>query len=113
MGIVATTRFHHTLNSNHLNQNIGLNKHKLSLLVKHNTAECNVSQAKRIYHATIDDGALRIKEAICDSAVGMKSRFLRLLSWNKRRIAQVIDLFEATPSRANFIAAVAFSRVWD
>jgi len=26
----------------------------------------------------------------------------------------VIDLFEATPSRANFITAVAFSkRVWD
>jgi len=80
MSIVATTRFHHTLNSNHFDRNIGLNEHKLSLLVKHNTAECNVSQTKRIYHETIDDGALWMIEAICDSAVGMKSRFLRLLS---------------------------------
>jgi len=33
---------------------------------------------------------------------------------NESRIAWVIDLFEAKPSRANFLTAVAFSkRVWD
>jgi len=30
----------------HLDQNIGLNKHKFSLLVNDNIAECNVSQEK-------------------------------------------------------------------
>ena len=37
---------HHTQNSNHLDQNIDLSKHKLSLLVNDNAAECNVSQKK-------------------------------------------------------------------
>jgi len=42
--IAAGTRFYHTQNSNHLDQNIGLNKHKLSLLVHDNVTECNISQ---------------------------------------------------------------------
>jgi len=56
-GVAAGTRFNHTQNSNHLDQNINLNKHKLSLLVNANTAECNVSQHKKNYHETIHDGA--------------------------------------------------------
>jgi len=42
-GVVAGTRFYHTPNSNQLEQNISLNKHKLSVLVNANTAECIVS----------------------------------------------------------------------
>jgi len=42
----------------------------------------------------------------------MKSRLVGFL--NKPRIASVIDLFDATPSRANFLTAVAISKtVWD
>jgi len=37
---------HHTQNNNHLDQNIGLIKHKLSFLVNDNAAECNISQKK-------------------------------------------------------------------
>ena len=62
-GVAAGTRFYHTRNSNHLDQNIGLNNHKLSLLVKNNSAECNVF-SKITYHETIHDGALGIKETI-------------------------------------------------
>jgi len=43
----AGTRFYHTQNSNHVDQNINLNKHKLSLLVNDIIVECNVSQEKR------------------------------------------------------------------
>jgi len=49
-GIAAGTRFYHTQNSNHFNQNTGLiffNKHQLSLLVNDNTAEFNVFQVKK------------------------------------------------------------------
>jgi len=46
-GMAAGTRFYHTQNSNHLNLHTGLNKHKPSLLVNGNTAECNVSQEKK------------------------------------------------------------------
>jgi len=45
-GLAASTRFYHTHNSNYLDQNIGLNKPKLSLLVNNNTAECKASQEK-------------------------------------------------------------------
>jgi len=45
MGIAPGTRFYHTQNSNHLDQDISLNKH--SLLVNDNTAESNVSQGKK------------------------------------------------------------------
>ena len=44
--VAAGTWFYHTQNSNHLDQNINLNKYKLSLLVNANTAECNVSHHK-------------------------------------------------------------------
>jgi len=44
--VVAGTRIYHTQNSNHLDRNINLNKHKLRLLVNANTAERNVSQHK-------------------------------------------------------------------
>jgi len=37
---------HHTKNSKHLDQNIGIIWHKHSMLVKDNTAEYNVSQEK-------------------------------------------------------------------
>jgi len=47
VGVAAGTRFYHTQNSNHLDQNINLNKHKHSLLVNANTAEYNVSQNKK------------------------------------------------------------------
>jgi len=39
---------HRIQNSNCLDQNIGLNKHKLILLVNDYNAECNVSQKKTI-----------------------------------------------------------------
>jgi len=55
---------HHTQNNNHLNQNIGSIRHKLSLLVKDNAAECNISQKKRNYHEAIHDGAIAIKGTI-------------------------------------------------
>jgi len=38
---------YHTQSNKHLDQNIGLNKHKLSLSINGNTAECNVSQEKK------------------------------------------------------------------
>jgi len=46
--LLATPRkmVHHTQNSNHLDQNIDLSKHKLTLLVNDNAAECNVAQKK-------------------------------------------------------------------
>ena len=46
-GIAAGTRFYHTQNSNHPDQNIGLNKHKFALLAHDNTAECSVSKEKK------------------------------------------------------------------
>jgi len=46
-------------NSNHLDQNIGINWHKRSMFVNDNTAEYNVSQKN---HETIYDGAIGIKE---------------------------------------------------
>jgi len=45
--IAASARFDHTQNSNHFDQNIGLIKQKLSLLVNKKYAECNVSQEKK------------------------------------------------------------------
>jgi len=60
----AGTWFYHTQSSNHLDQNINLNKHKLSLLVNDCSVECNVSQHKKNYHETIHDGAIRIKGTI-------------------------------------------------
>jgi len=44
VGVAAGTRLYHIRNSNHFDQNICLNKHKLRLLVNDNTAKCNVSQ---------------------------------------------------------------------
>jgi len=41
-------KFYHTRNNNRLDRNIGLNKHKLILLVNDNTAECNVTQKKKL-----------------------------------------------------------------
>jgi len=38
---------YHTHNNNHLDQNIGLNKYKLNLLVNDNTSENNVSQERK------------------------------------------------------------------
>jgi len=49
----------------HLDQNIGFNKHKLSLLVNDNAAKCNVSQEKmKLSRNCIHDGAVGIKKAI-------------------------------------------------
>ena len=39
--------FYHIQNSSRLDQNIGVNNHKFSLLVNGNTTECNVSQEKK------------------------------------------------------------------
>ena len=44
-GIAAGTQFDHTQNSNHLDQNIGLNYHKSRLFFS-DTVECNVSKKK-------------------------------------------------------------------
>jgi len=66
---------HRIQNSNRLDQNIGLNKHKLILLVNDYNAECNVSQKKNYYEA-VHDGAIGITETISDSAISMKSRFV-------------------------------------
>ena len=67
---------YHTENSNHLDQNIGLNKHKLNSPVNNNTAECNVSKEKRNYHETIYDGAVGIKKTFWDSSIDMKIRLV-------------------------------------
>jgi len=48
-GVAAGTRFYHTQNSNHFDQNLIVDKHKLSLLVNANIAECNVSQHIKNY----------------------------------------------------------------
>jgi len=59
-GLAAGAWFCHTQNSNHLDQIISLNQHKLSLLVNNKSTPCNVSQEK----ATCHDGAIGIKETI-------------------------------------------------
>ena len=76
--MASGTWFYHTRNSNHLDQNIGLNSHKLSLLVNDNTVVCNVSRGKRNNYKTIHDGA-----------VGMKSRFVghRFLKQARNRVS--------------------------
>jgi len=63
-GVGAGTRFitPKIATTLHLDQNIGLNKHKPNLSVNDNTAECNLSQEKRNHHETIYDGAIGIKE---------------------------------------------------
>jgi len=78
------------------------------LLVKDNTSECNASRKKETT-PKIHGDAIDIKENIQHSAKGMKIRFVghRLVKQDKNR---VIDLFEATPSRAIFLIAVAFSK---
>ena len=38
---------YHTQYNNHLDQNIGMIRHKRNILVKDNSAECNVSQEKK------------------------------------------------------------------
>jgi len=79
MSTVASTRFYHSQNSNHLDQNIGLRKHKGSLLVNDNTAvPRNVTflKKKRNYYETIHDGSLGITEMMWDSAIGMKILFV-------------------------------------
>ena len=86
---------YHTENSNNLEQNIGTIWHKRSMLVNDNTAEYEVSQEKRNQHKTIYDGTIGIKRTFLDGSTDMKSR--------------VIDLFDATPSRANFLTVVTFS----
>ena len=102
---------YHTENSNHLDQNIGIIWHKRSMLVKDNTAEYIVSQENRNYHETIYDGAIGIKETFEDSSMGMKNLLVGFLKQAKNR---VIDIFDATPSRANFLTTLAFSKtVWD
>jgi len=80
--------FCHTQNSNHLDQNIDINKFKLSLLVNDNSAECNVSQEERSYPEIIHHGAIGVKETIRDSAIGMKSQFVgqRLLKQPRNQI---------------------------
>jgi len=57
---------YHTENSNNLDQDIGINWHKRSMLVNDNyrAAEYNVSQEIRNCHETIYDGAIGIKETL-------------------------------------------------
>jgi len=67
----------------HLDQNIGLNKHKLSLLVNDNLAECNVSQEKM----QLSTMALWAQKKLSSVALGMKSLFVghRFLKQAKTR----------------------------
>jgi len=67
MGIAAGIQFYHTQNINHLDQNIGLNKHKRNLLVSDNDMECNDSQEKN---------KLLYQDSIHGGAGGMNSRFV-------------------------------------
>jgi len=64
-------RVYHTQNNNHLDRNIGSNRHKLSLLVNNNSAEYNA-----FFKETQYDGAVYIKETISDSAAGIKSQLV-------------------------------------
>jgi len=57
---------------------------------------------KRNYHETIHDGAI----GIYGSAVCMESRFVGHRFLKQAKIAWVIDLIDAMPSRANFPNAV-------
>jgi len=45
-GVAAGTRFCHNRNSNHRDQKIGSKKHKLSLFMNDEIAECYASQGK-------------------------------------------------------------------
>ena len=63
---------------------------------------------KRNYHETIYDGAMDIKETFQDSSIDMKSRLVGFLKQAKNRLSD--NLFDATPLRANFLTAVAFSK---
>ena len=66
---------------------------------------------KRNNNETIYDGTIGIKETFWDSFTDMKSRLVGFLKQVKN---QVSDLFDATPSRVNFLTAFAFSKtVWD
>jgi len=71
---------YHTENSNHVDQHIGIIWHKRSMLVKDNTAEYIV------YHETIYDGAIGIKETFKDSSMDMKSRLVGFLKQAKNRV---------------------------
>jgi len=57
------------------------------MLVNDNTAEYNVSQEKRNYHATIYDGAVGIKETFEDISVDMQSRLVGVLKQAKNSVS--------------------------
>jgi len=75
-GVAAGKRLYHTQNSIHLDQNINLNKHKLSFLDNAILRNVMFLYIKTNYHETIHDGAIGIKGTIYDSAIGMKSRLV-------------------------------------
>ena len=73
-GIAAGTRFYHTLNSKHLNQNIGLNNHKLSLLVNDNIADCKASQERETWRQAISISEWDIDLSHSSRCVKIKSK---------------------------------------
>jgi len=59
-GLAASIRFYHTKIA-HLDQNLGLNRHTLTLLVNDNTVECMFLKKKWNYQETIHDGTIVTK----------------------------------------------------
>jgi len=94
----------------HRNQHNGLNKHELSLLVNDNAAVRNVSQEKNKLSRNYPRRRYRRKITSSIGPQAWKACLWAIVSWNKPKIVGVIDLFDAMPSPANFLTAVAFSK---
>jgi len=74
---------YHTENSNHLDQTIGIIRHKRSILVNDNTVEYNLKK-KRNYHETIYD---QHRRNFLGSAIDKKSRIVGFLKQAKNGVS--------------------------
>ena len=78
--------------------NIGLNKHKLSLLVNANAADCNISQEKMKISGNYPRWHYRHQRNYLVYRYTHEKLVCRpSFSWNKPRIARVTKLFRAMP----------------
>ena len=82
----------------HHDHNIGLNKHKLSLLVNANAADCNISQEKMKISGNYPRWHDRHQRNYLVYRYTHEKLVCRpSFSWNKPRIARVAKLFRAMP----------------
>jgi len=59
------------------------------------------------FYETIYDGAVDIKETFLDSFIDLKNRIVGFAKQVKNHVS---DLFDAMPSRTNFLSVVVFSK---